>query len=407
MEYIKNGTAFVKQAIEFDEQGNMSEALSSYLKALSWFEMEIKHGKNPCVKTEIRSKMFNYMERAEYLKQCLNKQRITQKEEVGETDGDKSEFEQAIESTVITDINPVYWKDVAGLEEAKKSLKEAVILPIQAPHLFSDGTQTWKGILLYGPPGTGKSYVARAVATEAKATFFSLSASNLISKFLGDSEKLVQTLFETAREHAPSIIFIDEIESILKSRSHSNTHQSMARVVGEFLAQLDGVGNSQDGVVVLGATNLPWTLDSAALRAGRFDRKIYIPLPDDNARSDLFRIHSKGSLNQNETQHLVEMTKGCSGSDVAGIVKAAAMKPLRKLQESTYFRLQNGRAYPTDPNHPDAVAMTWEDFDDKSILEKPPVEFQDYVNAALNTKPTTDENMLKKYNEWTIQFGLK
>lgn len=404
MNYIEKGTKQVRHAIELDEQGDLSQAYHCYLKALSWFEMELKHGKNPSTKVEVRNKMWSYLERAEQIKMNLRKEKNPQKEHEEPVDDAMS---RALQSTIVTDVDPVQWSDVAGLDEAKKSLKEAVILPIQAPHLFQDGTQTWKGILLYGPPGTGKSYVARAVATEAKATFFSLSASRLVSKWLGESEQLVRTLFEMARARAPSIIFIDEIDALLKSRSAQGTHQSMARVVGEFLTQLDGVGNDQRGVVVLGATNLPWDLDPAVMRQGRFDRKIYIPLPNSHARTQLFRIHAKSALSNEEIKQLVDVTDGCSGSDVAGICKAAAMRPLRKLQEATHFRLHGQRAYPCDATHKDAVAMSWEEFDDMSILEKPPIVFPDYVDACRATKSSVPLGLLQQYRDWTAEFGMK
>ncbi len=160
----------------------------------------------------------------------------------------------------------IKWTDVAGLENAKESLKEAVILPIKFPHLFTGKRKPWHGILLYGPPGTGKSFLAKAVATEANnSTFFSISSADLLSKWLGESEKLVRNLFDLARTHKPSIIFIDEVDSLCSSRS-DNESESARRVKTEFLVQMQGVGNDMDSILVLGATNIPWCLDAAIRR---------------------------------------------------------------------------------------------------------------------------------------------
>lgn len=183
----------------------------------------------------------------------------------------------------------VKWDDVAGLQAAKEALQEAVIFPMRLPHLFTGNRTPWRGILLYGPPGTGKSYLAKAVATEAnQATFISVSSSDLVSKWQGQSERLVKALFELARKSSPCIIFVDEVDSLCGARSDTES-ESSRRIKTEFLVQMQGVGHDNQGLLVLGATNIPWMLDSAIRR--RFERRIYIPLPDAYARSLMFRLH--------------------------------------------------------------------------------------------------------------------
>jgi vacuolar protein-sorting-associated protein 4 len=205
----------------------------------------------------------------------------------------------------------VSWDDVAGLEAAKEALKEAVVLPIKFPHLFTGKREPWRGILLYGPPGTGKSFLAKAVATEAKATFFSVSSADLVSKWLGESEKLVKALFEMARAARPAIIFIDEVDSLCGSRSDGE-NESTRRIKTEFLVQMNGVGNDNKEILVLGATNIPWALDPAIRR--RFEKRIYIPLPEEMARKRMFELNlgkMPTTLTPSDLQELAHKTDGC------------------------------------------------------------------------------------------------
>ncbi|EGR30493.1 hypothetical protein IMG5_130850 [Ichthyophthirius multifiliis] len=205
-------------------------------------------------------------------------------------------FENALSEAIVTEKPNVHWDDVAGLHNAKKALHEAVILPMKFPDIFTGSRQPWKGILLYGPPGTGKTFLAKACATECEATFFSISSSDLISKWVGESEKLIKTLFKIAREKKPSIIFIDEIDSMTGSRSDGE-NDATRRVKTEFLCQMQGVGNDDTGILVLGATNIPWGLDPAIRR--RFEKRIMIPLPEKEARMALLNnLLKKHRMNQ-------------------------------------------------------------------------------------------------------------
>lgn len=227
---------------------------------------------------------------------------------------------------IVVQGDEVHWDDVAGLEVAKNALKEAVVYPFLRPDLFMGLREPARGMLLFGPPGTGKTMLARAVATESRSTFFSISASSLTSKYLGESEKLVRALFSLAKALAPSIIFVDEIDSLLSSRSGSGENEATRRIKTEFLIQWSDLARAAAGreqtekekergdasrVLVLAATNLPWAIDEAARR--RFVRRQYIPLPEDQTRALQMRTllgHQKHSLDEEDIQKLVALTDG-------------------------------------------------------------------------------------------------
>ena len=227
---------------------------------------------------------------------------------------------------IVVQGDEVHWDDVAGLEIAKKALKEAVVYPFLRPDLFMGLREPARGMLLFGPPGTGKTMLARAVATESRSTFFAISASSLTSKWLGESEKLVRALFLLAKALAPSIIFVDEIDSLLSSRGGSSEHESTRRIKTEFLIQWSDLQRAAAGskqtdkqtaegdasrVLVLAATNMPWAIDEAARR--RFVRRQYIPLPEAPVRGEQLKTllgHQKHNLKKNDIAVLVELTDG-------------------------------------------------------------------------------------------------
>lgn len=226
---------------------------------------------------------------------------------------------------ILNEIDPskdvVHWGSIAGLEEAKNALKEAVVYPFLRPDLFKGLREPPKGILLFGPPGTGKTMLARAIATESESTFVAVTASTLNSKYLGESEKHVRALFAVAKLLAPSIIFIDEVDSVLSQRSSSSEHEASRRLKTEFLIQWSNLEKSSAGkmngqndnrVLVLAATNRPWDLDDAATR--RFARRQYIPLPEAETRGvqlrTLLESELKHCLSDADIEELVGLTDG-------------------------------------------------------------------------------------------------
>jgi len=229
------------------------------------------------------------------------------------------------------EVPKVSWEDVGGLEGVKQNLREAVEWPLTQPEVFKRmGIEAPRGILLYGPPGTGKTLLAKAVANESKANFISIKGPEVMSKWVGESEKAIRELFKKAKQVAPTIVFLDEIDSIAPRRgAYSGSHVTES-VVNQILTSIDGL-ESMEGVVVIGATNRPDILDPGLLRPGRFDRLLLLPAPDKKSRIEIFKIHTKG-MPLTKDVSLVELADKCegfSGADINGVCREAAMLALR------------------------------------------------------------------------------
>ena len=242
-----------------------------------------------------------------------------------------------IEDFVIVEKPNINWADIGGLEEQINEIKEVVELPLLKPEIFKNiGIEPPKGILLYGPPGTGKTLLAKAVATSAKATFIEIVASELVQKFIGEGAKLVREIFSLAREKAPSIIFIDEIDALAAERMDAGVsgEREVQRTFMQLLTEIDGFKNL-DNVKIIGATNRFDILDPALLRPGRFDRLIEIPLPDEKARMQILKIHSKKmKLNEINYDEIVSKIEGFNGAEVRAICTEAGYFAIRENRNS-------------------------------------------------------------------------
>ncbi|KAF4638011.1 hypothetical protein G7Y89_g51 [Cudoniella acicularis] len=324
---------------------------------------------------------------------------------------DEKQLRESLQSSIVKENPNVQWEDVAGLDAAKEELQEAVVLPLKFPQMFSGKRKPRRGILLYGPPGTGKSYLAKAVATEVESTLFSISSSDVMSKWIGESERLVKTLFEMAREHKPSIIFIDELDALCGNRDSTGADEQTARMKTELMVQIDGVGNDNTGILLLAATNLPWTLDPAMRR--RFQRKIHIPLPDEAARIRMFEIHVGDipcGLEPKDYEELGRRTKGLSGSDISIAVQDALMQPVKKISGSKFWRKVDVKGKqkwtPCKEDAEGAIAMNWRKVPASRLLE-PTLEVEDFFSVLSKVKPSVAEAEIAKCVEWTKEFGLE
>ena len=288
-----------------------------------------------------------------------------------------------IQSEILSSSPDVQWDDIAGLEFAKKTIKEIIIWPMLKPEFFSGIRSPPKGLLLFGPPGTGKTMIAKAIASQSKSMFFNISASSLMSKWIGESEKLVRTLFALASFYQPSVVFIDEIDSLLTSRSE-NENEASRRIKTEFLVQLDGAGtNINDRILIIGATNRPQEIDDAFVR--RLSKRLYIPLPNKVSRKQLImrvlekerKNNNKYEINENDIDDIVNRTKGYSGSDLINVCKEAAMMPIRSIEDITNCQLEHLRG----------------------------VNKQDFDEALTTVKPSINEKSIEQYMEWNKNFG--
>lgn len=440
VDFTSKAVDLFKKAATHDEKAEYEEAYRWYMESIEVFLTAIKYeNKNPTKKELLKKKVHEIIERAEKIKEFLDNSKedsnnggggsgaTSQKtasasKKAKEDDEDKARLRNGLDSAIVRVKPNVRWDMIAGLDGAKEALKESVILPTKFPQLFTGNRKPWRGILLYGPPGTGKSYLAKAVATESDGTFLSVSSSDLLSRWLGDSEKLVRNLFEMARESyrttgKPSIVFIDEIDSLVSARSESENDASR-RIKTEFLVQMQGVGHDDEGVLVLAATNIPWALDSAIRR--RFERRIYIPLPEAQARCQMLKIHmgdTPNTLTEADWEELAEKTPMYCGSDINNVVRNALMECVRTLQVATHFkyvvgpdpkdptRMVNNRLVPCSPGDPDAFPMTANEISEPELLMPMPVTKEDFVKALRTIRPSIAQTDIDQHIQFTADFG--
>ena len=308
--------------------------------------------------------------------EILNKIKIT-----------KQDFDEALRDVqpsamreVLVQRPNVGWEDIGGLQQVKEELAEAIEWPLKHANLFAEANvEPPKGILLYGPPGTGKTMIAKAVAATSEANFISIKGPELISKWVGESEKGVREVFRKARQAAPCVIFFDELDAIAPRRGGPEGDARVTeRVISQMLTELDGLEDLK-GVVVIGATNRPDIIDEALLRPGRFDRILEVPPPDKEARKHIFQIHTKKKPLESDVNidKLVEMTEGMTGADITALVNAAAMSAIKE-----HVRQKNGGKVRISMRHFETALNKIRRKSSSSIADSPNLPGDDAITAS-------------------------
>ncbi len=386
------------RAIELDQRGMKNEACQYYLRASKILIKLSNSASLPSVRKHYFDRAQECVDRVRYLSGIKKKSAgpvdglatppradvgsaepvaVTSSKPEQELDEDEKKLREMIADTIITERPNIKMSEVAGLEAAKQAINDAILAPLKHPELFKGkARQPWRGILFYGPAGCGKTLIAKAVASEVNATFFNVSAANIVSKWLGESERLVMHLFQLARKSQPAIVFIDELDSIGVSRSGDDVGGER-RMKTQLLTELQGLAsNHEERITVIGATNLPWEIDFA-LRS-RFEKRIHVPLPDTEARAAILEIHMEDIEVSPvvDYEELADLTEGYSGRDISIVCREAAMEPIRELQRS-------GRMD-----------------DEREIVDIRPVSRDDFLNAIENIKPATPPEDVKRYIDW-------
>lgn len=350
-----NVDIFLKKAEEYIEEAARAEAKGEPKTAREWYLKASEQLFNAASQSSGKMKAIR-IENAEKLLEKAKSLKVKDKEL--EDAGEGASF-------CLKEKPKVKFDDVAGLDDVKEEIKNKLIYPSLYPdkaELY--GIRSGGGILLYGPPGTGKTYIAQAVAGEVDAVFYSIKPSEIMSKWVGESEQNVKKLFQTARSNNRSVIFIDEVEALIPKRRSSGS-TVMVRVVPQILAELEGIETKNDNLLFIGATNEPWSIDPAALRPGRFDEKIYVPPPDYEARLKIFELNMSGKpVDDVEFERLATLTDGYSGADIRHICVKASLIPFKESIKSG---------------------------------EERGITMDDMLSVMENIKPSINEEMVKRY----------
>ncbi len=362
----------IEKAKSLERDGNMEDASKHYIKAGVIYRRIAFD--SPREKAE---RMFDVANQYEKLGNTMKAGRKI--EEV--KDITPGLYDDVINTLIITHKPDTEWEHIGGLKDAKSTIKEAIILPfIHEKPPYVKATRT---ILLYGPPGTGKTLLAQASSNTLNATFFEARLPALLSKYYGESGKLINALFQKARKMSPSLIFMDELDSIAISRE-GDMNEATRRVLGQLLQEIEGFNTKkEEKVLIMGATNKPWDLDDAVI--SRFQKKIYVPLPDKIARKSIFNIHLEGAKLDVAVEDLANKTEGFSGRDIYNLCQEAINRMVMSM----------------NPNLDSLTSVQIE----KYTLKSRALTMADFEEAFKKIKPSVPVSDIKKYEDWKRDFG--
>ncbi|WP_456467985.1 ATP-binding protein [Archaeoglobus sp.] len=328
----------------------------------------------------------SYLEKAERWERVARNVEEGKSKKVVEKNGsDEDELRGYIEGLISK--SNVKWDDIGGLDDVKKLMMETIVIAgLQKP----ESIKPWRGILLFGPPGTGKTLLAAAAAGSLNATFFNVKADKVLSKYFGESAKLVSALYSAARDYAPSIVFIDEFDALSLSRS-GDVSEASRRMLSTLLAELDGFQDKKSDrlILTLAATNTPWDLDQAAL--SRFPRRIYVPLPDAKACVEIIKIHTKGlDISKLDLNEIAEMCveRLFSGRDISNLCQQAIWNMIRD----------------TNPSLHKLAELPYDELKRKSLKTRA-LEMEDFMQAFEKVKSPLTKRDVEKYERWNEEFG--
>jgi transitional endoplasmic reticulum ATPase len=367
---VDKSAEYLEKGLERQRAGDLKGARYNLLKASEFLLKAAEKSERPIREARIKQ-ADEILSRAEALGQAINRGQKT----VVPTDESSSAAETAPE-WMVAEKPDVRLDDVAGLEDVKEQIRIKMVYPFTHPRQAERfKIKRGGGILLYGPPGTGKTMIAKAVASEIDAAFFTVRPSEIMSKWVGEAEQNIDKLFSAARQHDRAVIFIDEVESLIPKRSQSGS-TVMQRVVPQILAEMEGFGkevtSDKRALLFIGATNEPWSLDYAVMRPGRFDEKIYVPLPGLEARKQILALHLKGKpLAQDVSlEELAKTLEGYSGADIRRICEKASDIPFVESVKTG---------------------------------EERNIEVRDLLTAIHEVKPSVSPQMLEKFEKFAAQ----